>query len=216
MIASRFRLSLHDCHTLPDCHMHTQDIFTQSLLHETVERRAELIQRGADPLGDGWIGNQVGWKWCQCPDTKLGCPRITTYHHMHGGQPAVPANWCMASMPMSLLVLSLSSSRQLTHAFSPLPVTLVGKLGQLVDPRLGKLAVSSTASSAAMIGATFRPPISPDHCDLPRRHARQLTPPCADSAHLILNGSCQAGGEECVSGERGSPGTDERIHHYPW
>ena len=37
-----------------------QAVFTQSLLHETAERRAELMQRCADPLGDGWIGNQVG------------------------------------------------------------------------------------------------------------------------------------------------------------
>lgn len=33
------------------------DVFTQSILHETVEKRHELMKRGADPLADGWMGH---------------------------------------------------------------------------------------------------------------------------------------------------------------
>ena len=75
----------------------------------------------------------------------------------------------------------------LTHSTPSLSV-------QLVNPNVGKLPVSSTASGAALTGATFRAASAPDHSDLPRRHARETAPPCQDTAHLVLNGSLAGGG----------------------
>mmetsp|Transcript_26064 Transcript_26064/g.56910 ORF Transcript_26064/g.56910 Transcript_26064/m.56910 type:complete len:419 (-) Transcript_26064:740-1996(-) len=36
-----------------------QEIYTQGILRETEQRRWELLQRGADPLADGWVGHPL-------------------------------------------------------------------------------------------------------------------------------------------------------------